>query len=142
MSTNTRPELSEQNKWWISKHRYYELRHFCLQYPEWRDAVAQIDGLGSYSPYIREKINEGKTSDLTPKYAEAREYYSRKMDMVRKAAFEASDHQFWYHILVQAVTCGQSYDVLEALYGIMPMSRNEWYTVYRKFFWYLDKLRD
>ena len=35
MSTVIRPEISEKNKYWISKHRFYELRHFCLQYREW-----------------------------------------------------------------------------------------------------------
>lgn len=30
-----KPELSKANRYWISKHRYYELYHFCLQYYEW-----------------------------------------------------------------------------------------------------------
>ena len=30
MSTVIRPEISEKNKYWISKHRYYELKHLCL----------------------------------------------------------------------------------------------------------------
>jgi hypothetical protein len=101
-----------------------------------------IDGLGSHSPGLRERLNEGRVSDPTPVYAEAREYFQKCMDLVRKAAFEASGHQFWYFFIVDAVTEGKSYDVLDAMYGIMPVSRNEWYTVYRKFFWYLDKLRD
>ena len=29
---NVRPELSKKNKYYISKHRYYELKHLCLQY--------------------------------------------------------------------------------------------------------------
>lgn len=34
MSKNLRhPELSEKNPYWIERHRYYELKHFCLQYP-------------------------------------------------------------------------------------------------------------
>ena len=24
-----------ENKYWISRHRYLELKHFCLQYPLW-----------------------------------------------------------------------------------------------------------
>lgn len=34
MSTTIRPEVSEKNQYWIEKHRYYELKHFCLQYKE------------------------------------------------------------------------------------------------------------
>lgn len=32
MGTTIRPELSEKNPYWIERHRYYELKHFCLQY--------------------------------------------------------------------------------------------------------------
>ena len=28
----------------ISKHRFYELKHFCLQYPEWKRQYADADG--------------------------------------------------------------------------------------------------
>ena len=38
MGTNIRPEISERNPYWISKHRYYELKHFCLQYNGWASA--------------------------------------------------------------------------------------------------------
>lgn len=38
MGTIIRPELSEKNKYWLEKHRYYELKHFCLQYPLWKQA--------------------------------------------------------------------------------------------------------
>jgi len=142
MATNTRPELSERNKWWISKHRYYELRHFCLQYPDWEGMLREIDGLPSSSVERRERVNAGRSANPTAVYAEAREYLINRIDTVKKAAFEASNHQFWYTFLVDAVTTGASYDVLEAQKGIMPVSRNEWYDVYRKFFWFLDKIRD
>ena len=28
----------------LSKHRFYELKHFCLQYPEWKDIYENADG--------------------------------------------------------------------------------------------------
>ena len=28
----------------LSKHRFYELKHFCLQYPEWKKLYLTIDG--------------------------------------------------------------------------------------------------
>ena len=43
MGTTIRPELSEKNPYWIEKHRYYELKHFCLQYPIWRKAYSVLD---------------------------------------------------------------------------------------------------
>lgn len=35
MSTQIRPETSQKNPYWIPKHRYYELKHFVMQYPAW-----------------------------------------------------------------------------------------------------------
>lgn len=32
MGTVIRPEISVKNRYWLPKHRYYELYHFCLQY--------------------------------------------------------------------------------------------------------------
>ena len=142
MSTTTRPELSEKNKWWISKHRYYELRHFCLQYPEWRKQIADIDGLPSSSPAGQEHIRSGRTADPTAVYGEARSWLTKRVELVEKAAYEACDHQFWYTILVEAVARNLSYDVLEAQKGIMPISRDQWYNTYRRFFWTLDKARE
>ena len=28
----------------LSKHRFYELKHFCLQYPEWKKLYSEADG--------------------------------------------------------------------------------------------------
>ena len=140
MSTTTRPELSEKNRWWISKHRYYELRHFCLQYPEWKQQMAEIDGLPSHDP-SEDRVNEGHTSDPTSVFAQARMFFNDRIKLVENAAYEACGHQFWYTILVDAVTEGASYDILQARKGIMPIARGEWYELYRKFFWTLDKMR-
>lgn len=42
MGTTLRAELSEKNPYWIEKHRYYELKHFCLQYPIWKKAYTTL----------------------------------------------------------------------------------------------------
>ena len=142
MATNTRPELSDKNQWWINKHRYYELKHFCLQYPDWRKTYNEFDGLPSVSPGLYERINRGEIVDPTSEKALLLQLIVSKITAVEKAAYEACAHQFWYSFLIDAVTNNKSYDVLEAQTGIMPVSRNEWYIYYRKFFWYLDKIRD
>ena len=142
MGTNTRPELSDKNKWWISKHRYYELKHFCMQYQDWVKRIKEIDGLPSSSVYAYFCVDKGQVSDPTSYYAEVLKALNDKVGLVNDAAYAVCEHQFWFKFLVEAVTTGASYDQLEAQKGIMPVSRNEWYTVYRKFFWYLDKIRD
>lgn len=36
MSSIMRSELSEKNPYYLPKHRFLELKHFCMQYPEWK----------------------------------------------------------------------------------------------------------
>ena len=43
MATVLRSELSPKNKYYIDKHRYYELKHFCLQYTEWKKSYSAFD---------------------------------------------------------------------------------------------------
>lgn len=42
-------ELSQNNKYWIPRHRYFELKHFCLQYPEWKKEYIEL--LSTYPLY-------------------------------------------------------------------------------------------
>lgn len=50
MGTTIRPELSEKNPYWIERHRYYELKHFCLQYPIWKKHMQPWMGLAADLP--------------------------------------------------------------------------------------------
>ena len=54
MGTTLRAELSEKNPYWIEKHRYYELKHFCLQYPIWKKAYAALDGTNTKTMNLAE----------------------------------------------------------------------------------------
>lgn len=42
MGTVVRADISKKNAYWIDKHRYYELKHFCLQYPIWAKTYAEL----------------------------------------------------------------------------------------------------
>lgn len=35
MGTTLRPEPAKSNHYWMNKHVYYELEHFCMQYELW-----------------------------------------------------------------------------------------------------------
>ena len=52
MATTIRPEIALSDPNHISKHRYYELKHFCLQYREWHDENLR------YKELIRETCNK------------------------------------------------------------------------------------
>ena len=49
MGTVIRAKLSENNKYFVEKHRYYELKHFCLQYPDWKKGYSEIEYIRSTS---------------------------------------------------------------------------------------------
>lgn len=138
MGTTIRPELSEKNPYWIEKHRYYELKHFCLQYPIWRKAYAALDGLSTPSTDITMFVVTNTLGDPTAKCGIARAYYSERTDMVERVA-EQTDRELASYIL-KAVTEGWSYEILKARLGI-PCCRDTYYELYRRFFWLLNKER-
>lgn len=136
MSTIIRSEVSKKNIYWIERHRYYELKHFCLQYPLWKKAYSEIDGLcRQHSDTI--KTTSPETSP-TEKLAEDMLYYSERMDMVERAAYEADATLANY--ILKAVTKGYSYEYLKSKLEI-PCCREVYYRLYRKFFWILNAAR-
>ena len=92
MATTIRPELSEKNPYWIEKHRYYELKHFCLQYPIWRKAYASLNSFSSKPADWAMFIVTSTLGDPTAKVGIARAYYSERTDMIERVA-EQTDQQ-------------------------------------------------
>lgn len=139
MGTKIRPELSEKNKYWISRHRYYELKHFCLQYPLWRKAYAALEELTIKSPILEELTSSNNAiSDPTSKWGIARAYYSERIDMIKKVAIKTDEDLYPY--ILKAVTEELSFDYLRTRLG-MPCGKDMYYDRYRKFFWLLSKER-
>ena len=139
MGTRIRPEISENNKYWISKHRYYELKHFCLQYPDWKKAYAALETLTIKSPILEElRAYTNVPNDPTAKWGIARALYSDRIDMIRRVAFE-TDKELCAYIL-KAVTEDLSYAYLKSRLDI-PCGKDMYYDRYRKFFWLLSKER-
>ena len=137
MSTVIRPELSKRNRYWIERHRYYELKHFCLQYPIWKKARLVLDGYGMRRAQVR--VKEGSTGDPTADCAEARVYYADRMGLIEKIAQETDPIIGSY--IFRGVTEGLSYETLRARTSI-PCCKDIYYELYRRFFWLLDKARN
>lgn len=136
MSTTIRPEISQKKNYWIERHRYYELKHFCLQYPIWRKACAGLDGLAKHN--IAAQRSSGEISDPTGKAAEAREWYIDRMKLVEKTANNTDSIIAPY--ILKGVTEGRSYDYLRLQHNI-PCGKDMYYNLYRRFFWLLSKER-
>lgn len=139
MATTIRAQISEKNKYYIDKHRHYELKHFCLQYPTWKKAY--MDCLDGDTPMVM--IDGSKQPDgiYDPTSARAitRAHYSKRMELLEQVAKDA-DKYLWYYIL-KAVTEGLSYTYLRTKLDI-PCGKDMYYDRYRKFFWLLSEIRD
>jgi hypothetical protein len=137
MGTVIRAELSSKNKYWIDKHRYYELKHFCMQYQSWKKTYLALDGFSkASSEAVPSKTN--KYSDPTARCAEAKAFYLDRIELVEQCAWDADPELSNY--ILKGVTEECSYEYLKSSLNI-PCSRDTYYDRYRKFFWLLDKER-
>lgn len=138
MATTIRAEVSLKNKYWIDKHRHYELKHFCLQYPMWKKACAEFDDPSIPLSMIERVPTSNLPGDPTAKRAMMRSYYSDKIKLIERAAKEAD--KYLYEYIIKAVTEELSYTYLKSKMDI-PCSRDMYYDRYRRFFWLLNELR-
>lgn len=139
MATRIRAELSLRNRYHIDKHRYYELKHLCLQYPLWKDAYASLDDPGVPSVTIGGMSSSNLPGDPTAKRAMLRVYYTEKMGLIERVARDTDPYLYDY--ILKAVTEGLSYTYLKLKLGI-PCGKDMYYDRYRRFFWLLSESRN
>lgn len=138
MATTIRPEISVKNKYWIDKHRYYELKHFCLQYLSWKRTYSALEELGLTSSQIGCTPSGSGPSDLTAKYAVRKAHYAEKIKLIEKTAMAADEDLYVY--ILKAVTEDLSFTYLKNRLEI-PCGRDMYYDRYRRFFWLLSESR-
>ena len=139
MATKIRPAISEKNKYWIDKHRHYELKHFCLQYPAWKQAYIEASRVGAATPMLDRTPSCNQPGDPTGNRAIRLAHYRERMGLIERIAKEAD--RYLYDYILKAVTEDLSYTYLKARLEI-PCGRDMYYDRYRKFFWLLSKARD
>lgn len=129
--SNLKPELSTKSKYYISKHRYYELKHFCLQYNEWKDELKKLRMM--VGPV---HCCQNEWTDCVGDLAIYICQLERKIALVENTAREADEYLWKY--LMDGVVNEDSYVYLSTVKGI-PCCRDTYYDRYRKFFWLLSK---
>lgn len=139
MGTVVRSEISKKNKYWIEKHRYYELKHFCLQYPIWKKAYLALDGLSRNSSSLIKIKDTNEINNPTERCAESKILYSSLTEMIERAAIDTDKLLSTY--ILKAVTEGLTFDYLKSRLEI-PCCRDTYYELYRKFFWILNHARN
>lgn len=128
MSTLIRAEMSSKNKYYISKHRYYELKHYCLQYYEWLEEWRSITG-----------YTDGLIFDPTSAAAVKRDELTAKMKQVEALAMSVDDAIGDY--IFEAVTTDKTYTYFKTVKNI-PCGKDFFYERYRRFFWLLDRVKE
>lgn len=128
-------ELSKKSINYIPKHRYYELKHFCLQYPNWvteRAYMYQLQGI---------QYSDVKCRSVDPIFArvEKMEKMSRNIDLIDECVSELGELAPY---ILRGVTQAESYDTQAVKYGPLPCCRETYYQCYRKFFRLLDTRRE
>lgn len=139
MATKIRPELSIKNKYHIDKHRHYELKHFCLQYPTWKRTYSELDEPFASTSTFDKMPGGNLPGDPTAKRAVTRARLMERIELIEKVAREADNYLYDY--ILKAVTEGLSYTYLKSRLDI-PCGKDMYYDRYRRFFWLLSKVRD
>lgn len=137
MATNIRAALSKKNPYWLGRHRYYELKHFCLQYPEWKKQLNEL-GLYSFGSVISMSRDGGAVGNPTAEQAEQRTFYRERIQMIERTAATAAGDLSDY--ILKGVTEEVPFHTLQTVHGI-PCCRDTYYELYRKFFWLLSQER-
>ena len=138
MATMIRAEISNKNKYYIDKHRHYELKHFCLQYPSWKKAYADFDDMSISLSTIESVPTSNMPGDPTAKRAVMKAHYSERINLIERIAMEAD--RYLYEYILKAVTENLSYTYLKSRLNI-PCGKDMYYDRYRKFFWLLSASR-
>lgn len=120
----------------ISKHKFWELYHYCMQYNEWKQELNLLDD-SVKSPQITGMPQGSGTSDPTSNLAIRREFLSQKCELIENTAKEA-DPELWEYILINVTNEFATFNYLQMNGGI-PCGKNYFYKSRRKFFFLLAR---
>ena len=137
---NVRPEIRKTSNYYISKHRYYELKHFCLQYNEWKEQIRSTEEAihGARSGFDGSALENIGFSDSTGNQAVRLAQLKEYCELVEKTVLSSEPSLARY--LFMAVTRDISFPTLKTKYEI-PCGKDMYYNRYRKFFWLLSQRR-
>lgn len=130
---NVRP--MNEKKYDISKHRFLELYHFCMQYNEWQDELRyKRDTVRSIG--ITDMPVSHSNGDATAALATRRADLSHKCEIIEQTAIEA-DPDIYQYIIKGVTTDYASYRYLKTVMDI-PCGKDMYYDRRRKFYWLLS----
>lgn len=135
--------LSTKNPYYLTKHRFYEVYHYAMQYQEWKDEYRTTEQTMRGIAYDGVKVKSSGSGDTLERVAIRLTELSEKIEMLEAVARETDKDLSEY--ILRGVTDEQvTYNYLSMVLHI-PCSRNTYYSLRRKFYWLLSKrlgLRD
>jgi hypothetical protein len=135
--------LSTKNPYYLTKHRFYEVYHYAMQYQEWKDEYRTTEQTMRGIAYDGVKVKSSGSGDTLERVAIRLTELSEKIEMLEAVARETDKDLSEY--ILRGVTDEQvTYNYLSMVLHI-PCSRNTYYSLRRKFYWLLSErlgLRD
>lgn len=126
-----------KKKYEISKHRFLELYHYCMQYGEW------IDELNGMTDTVKGIANtegtrgSGGVGSPTEQLAIRRVKLQEKCEIIEQTAIEA-DPELYPYIIEGVTTEYATYNYLKMSKGI-PCGKTVYYDRRRRFYWLLSQ---
>lgn len=126
-----------KKKYEISKHRFLELYHYCMQYGEW------IDELNGMTDTVKGIANtegargSGGVGSATEQLAIRRVKLQEKCEIIEQTAIEA-DPELYPYIIEGVTTEYATYKYLKQVKDI-PCGKDMYYDRRRRFYWLLSK---
>lgn len=130
-------ELSKKNPYWIPKHRYLELKNWCLQYPRWVEDYKNLSYITSRVASV-EKFAK-PIADPTAGLVFHMTAIENRIKQIEDTCKEVAP--VFYIDLFTHVTTGITYDQIILANPDLP-SRSEWYKTRRRFFYILSQKRE
>lgn len=121
----------------ISRHRYQELKAFCLQYDEKKSKISRSLSAVNYDG-MPHGAGGGKGMEAQ---AIRNVTYQRDIEMIEQAAIAANADLYPY--IIKSVTNDLSYPFIEYddELGRIPVGGTEFYAIRRLFYHFLDELK-
>lgn len=126
-----------EKKYEISKHRFLELYHFCMQYQEWKNELKYEKDTVKCIANTEGIHGSGGSGSATERLVIRRMKLLEKCEMVEQTAIEA-DPELYRYILEGVTAEYATYKYLRQVEGI-PCGRTMYYDRRRKFYWLLSK---
>lgn len=126
-----------KDEYGISKHRYLEVIHHCLQYPEWREELENMTDTVKAIQYGQEGKGSPSQASATERLAIKRAELLEKCERIEQTAIEA-DADIYQWLLEGVTTDYATYIYLRDAKGL-PCGDQKYYRARRKFYWLMSK---